>query len=395
MSDGTSSSGEGLIGRLRIAAVYVGAALGPFGGGVVSPMLPQIGQSLGVSVSTAALSLSVYFVPFALVQLVSGTLGERWGRRRTVFIAYLVYLVAAVVCAVAPDAWLFLSMRGVLGAANAFTSPLLLAGLADMVPTARLSRSVGIFTSCQAGGQSFAPLIGGLAAGTNWRWGFLVVAVAAALLALAPPPGSARRGVAAPRLRPLVNPRMGLLSVAAFVSYFGAVSLPFLVALYCTDHLRLDPEVTGFALLGFGVAGLVLGAIWGGLTEKVGARTCGVVASVLTAGCVASVSHTGSLVALALCWTAAGVASSLLNVSLQNLTVRAVPTNRGGALSGVSAFRFTGSAVGPLILLPIYHGQVNLAFAVAGGSLLLAAVALAALPQLTAPPDGEPVATPE
>lgn len=153
MSDGTSSSGEGLVGRLRIAAVYVGAALGPFSGGVVSPMLPRIGQSLGVPVSTAALSLSVYFVPFALVQLVSWTLGERWGRRRTVFIAYLVYLVAALVCAIAPDAWLLLSMRGVLGVANAFTAPLLLlAGLADMVPVARLSRSVGIFTSCQAGG---------------------------------------------------------------------------------------------------------------------------------------------------------------------------------------------------------------------------------------------------
>jgi len=372
---------------LRIAAVYLGAALGPLGGGVVAPMLPQIGQSLGVSAHSAALSLTVYLVPFAAVQLVSGSLGERWGRRNTVLAAYLVYLLASVGCALAPDLTVFLVMRGVQGAANAFTSPLLLAGLVDMVPSSRLSRSVGLVASCQAAGMSFAPLIGGFAAAVSWRWAFGAVAVAAALLALAPPPGAARPGAAAPRWRPLFSARMGLLSAAALVSYLGATSLPFLVALYAEEHLGLGPALTGVALIGFGLAGLVFGAVWGGVLDRVGARRCGAVAALVTAVFVACVGVIHSPWLLAACWTAAGAAASMLTVALQHLTVLAVPENRGGAVSAVSAFRFSGSAVAPLAWLPLYYVHPTTAFVAAASSLLVAVVALLAL-RPTAPSAG-------
>jgi MFS family permease len=365
--------------RLRVGAVYVGAGLGPLGAGVVSPMLPQIARSLGVSAHTVALSLTVYFVPFAALQLVSGTLGERWGRRRTVLGAYLVYVVASLAGGLAPTSSVFLAMRALQGIANAFTSPLLLAGLADIVRRERLSVSVGIFASCQAAGQSFAPLIGGVAGATSWRWGFLAVAAVAGLLALAPPPGEPRPGVEAPRFRPLVNGRMALLSAAALASYVGAAALPFLVALHAEEHLGLRPDVTGLALLGFGVAGLVFGVVFGLLLQRASARWCGAAAAVVTSAFVASVGLAGSAVTLTVLWTLAGVGASLLNVALQNLTVRAVPDNRGGALSAVSAFRFTGAALAPVAWLPFYRVHPSLAFAVAGASLLVAAVALPAM----------------
>ena len=55
-------------------------------------------------------------------------------------------------------------------------------------------------------------------------------------------------------------------------------------------------------------------------------------------------------------WTLAGCGASMMTVALQNLTVRAVPTNKGGALQVVSAFRFAGAAIAPLVWLPIYYG---------------------------------------
>ncbi|HEX4249960.1 MAG TPA: MFS transporter [Pseudonocardia sp.] len=172
---------------------------------------------------------------------------------------------------------------------------------------------------------------------------------------------------------------MGLLSAAALSSYLGATSLAFLVALYAEDHLRLSPQLTGLALLGFGLAGLLLGVVWGGVLDRVGARWCGAAAALVTAGFVACVGVIHAPWLLALCWTAAGAASSMLTVALQNLTVRAVPGNRGGALSAVSAFRFTGSALAPLAWLPLYYVHPTAAFVAAGASLLVAAVALLAL----------------
>lgn len=357
--------------RFTTAALYVGGLLGPLGGGVVAPMLPEIGRSVHASSAAVAISLTVYFVPFALIQLVSGTLGERWGLRRTVQAAYLGYALASVCCALAPGLTAFLAGRAVMGAANAFTSPLLLAGLGGAVRPERLSRAIGIYASFQAAGQSFAPLLGGLAAAWSWRLAFVVVAAAGVVLVFAPPPGGPRPGAQAPAWRPLVSKRMGLLSTVAFLSYICASGLPFLVALYADDALGMRPDLIGPALVGFGVAGLLLGSVWGGVTDRFGARACGAVATVATAAFVAAVGATGSVLTLVLCWTAAGAGASLLTVVLQNLTIRAIPGNRGGALSAVSAFRFAGGALAPLAWLPLYHSAPSHAFDTAGASLLL------------------------
>jgi MFS family permease len=342
-------------------------------------MLPLVAGSLHTTSTQVAVSLTAYFVPFAVLQLVSGTLGERWGRRRTVRVAYLVYAAASVACAFAPSLLPFLVARAAQGAANAFTSPLLLAGLAEMVRGHRLGRAVGRYSSGQAAGQSFAPLVGGLAAVASWRLAFGVVAVTALLLSLAPPPGEPRPGAGAPRWRGLANRRVGLLSLAALLSYLGAAGLPFLVSLYASEHLHLAPDATGLVLVGFGVAGLLLGSVWGVVSERLGPIRCALAAAVATALFVAPVGFTGSVAALAVCWTLAGAAASLFTVALQTLAVGAVPGNTGGALSVVSAFRFGGGAIAPLVLLPLYGTHVWPAFVAAAGAAVLAGPAVALL----------------
>src|SRR2546429_1234738 len=159
--------------RLTVAGLYAGGFLGPFGGGVTVSMLPELGHDFGVSPETASITLTTYLIPFAVLMLFSGTLGARWGAGRSVRVAYLVYVVSSLVCAVATLFPLFLAGRVVQGAANAFTTPLLLAAIAAITPPERLGRTLGLFGSLQAAGQTTAPLIGGLAAEVNWRWGFV------------------------------------------------------------------------------------------------------------------------------------------------------------------------------------------------------------------------------
>ena len=115
----------------RMWAFYVGGFLGPFGGAMTTPMLPELADGLGTTLSTAAWSLTAYLIPFAALMLVSGTLAESWGRARSVRTAYVGYAVASLVCAAAPNAELFLTGRALQGTANAFTSPLLVAAISD------------------------------------------------------------------------------------------------------------------------------------------------------------------------------------------------------------------------------------------------------------------------
>jgi MFS family permease len=368
----TATAGPGLAGRLRRGAVYGGGLLGPLGGGMVAAMLPEVAASLHTTRDAVAGSVTTYFVPFAALQLVSGTLGERWGLRRTVRVAYVAYFAASLACCLAPTLPVFLVARAFQGAANAFTSPLLLAGLAGLIPAEGFGRAVGVYSSCQAAGQSLALLLGGAAAEFDWRWAFVAAAGWAGLLAFAPPPGDPRPGASAPPWRPLLTVPMALLGIAAFVSYFGAAGLPFLVSLRARDALHLSAGTAGLVLTGFGVAGLVLGPVWGRVVDRRGGRRTGAVGALAVAAFIALLAVATTPLTFTACWVAAGAAMSLLTVALQSLTAAAVPTNRGGAFSLVSAYRFTGSAVAPAAWLPLYRTAPAATFAIAGATVLTA-----------------------
>ncbi len=76
--------------------------LGPFGAGVLSVLIPQVRDDLGTTTAAVTAGITVYMVPFAALQLVSGTVGERLGRRRVVFTGYVFYALFMVAGALAP-----------------------------------------------------------------------------------------------------------------------------------------------------------------------------------------------------------------------------------------------------------------------------------------------------
>src|SRR5215218_8758078 len=142
-------------------------------------LIPNVARGLDTSIGLVAAAITVYMVPFATLQLVSGTLAERLGPRRVVRTGYVVYGAAALVCAFAPEIWTFMAARAVMGAANAFLSPILLAALSEVVAPEVLGRSVGTFAAWQTAGLTLAPAIGGALGEISWRLAFVAVTVAA------------------------------------------------------------------------------------------------------------------------------------------------------------------------------------------------------------------------
>ncbi len=383
----------------RLWPFYAGGFLGPFGGAMVTPMLPELSAGLDASLTTVAWALTVYLIPFALVMLVSGTLGETWGRARTVQVAYLAYAAASVVCAAAPSAGLFLCGRGLQGTANAFTSPLLVAAISDAVPRAGLGRALGRYSSMQAAGQAFAPLVGGTAAAIDYRWAFLASALAAGGLALMPPrdpaPADAPHDAAAPvedrgpgieattavtstdRWRALANRRLALACAVAFGLYLSTTGFMLLVALLAGDRFGLGPGARGLVVAAFGAAGLVTGGRLGRVADRVGMRPFGVVALVVFAVTTALAGLVTALWLLASAVAVCGASSTGARVVVNTLAVTSTPANRGGATSMTLSLQFLGAASAPLICLPVYGVDAALSFAVAACGALGAAVLLA------------------
>lgn len=356
-------------------------------------MLPELGASFGVQAAAATASVTAYLLPFAAVMLVSGTLGERWGRRRTVVVGYAVYVVAALASVLATTLPLFLATRALQGTANAFTTPLLLAALSSSVTPQRLGRALGWFGSLQAAGQTSAPLVGGLAAEVDWRLAFVGVAVVAAVLAVVGIPAAGAGTGGRPALRTAWRPHVLRLGVVAALGWGCVSGLNFLVALRLQDTFALSASARGLVLTGLGVAGLLSARFVGGGIDRIGARRSVLLGTALGGLVVIGVGIAPSVWLVAAIWAFGGVATQLVLVGVNALVLRSSAANPGGSMSTVQAVRFGGGALAPVALTPVYHADPLAGFLVPV-ALLVVAVPLA-LPRSAGalpPRDREPAA---
>lgn len=359
--------------------ILVGGFLGPFGGGLTTPMLPEISDRFGVSLSTAAWSLTAYLLPFSLVLLVSGTLGDHWGRRRTVRGAYVAYAVASLLCVVAPTMGTFLGGRALQGVANAFTTPLLVAAIFDAVDPGRLGRSLGRFGGWQAIGMALAPLAGGIAGAIDYRLAFVVCAGIAGVLALMPPrdpvnlPEQAR-GLA--RWRVLANRHLLRVCVIALLLGLTTTGITLLAAVLAQDRFDLGPAGRGLVVAAFGVAGLVMSGRIGHVVDRSGPHRAGLFVFASLAVVVAATGLEERLWLVVLSVGAAGAATIGGRVVVNSLSVHSTPANPAGAASMSMSWLFLGSSLAPILLLPAYGVTAELGFAAAGLAAALAAAIL-------------------
>ena len=388
----------GAIGSRRTTLpLYAGGFLGPFGGGMLIALIPDVAEGLGTSDGLVAAAITAYMIPFAALQLVSGTIGERLGGARVVRTGYVCFAAAALLCAVAPEIWTFMAGRALMGAANAFLSPILLAALSDAVPAAFLGQAVGTFAAVQVAGLSLAPILGGVLGEVSWRLAFALSAVVA--VALAVPPrvvantsrGSDRR----PTLRALLNRWIGLVAVTATAAYLGFTAIGFVVALVMAREFGLSSSTTGLVVAAYGAGGIALGRYAGTVADRAGRPLTAFLGALACAGGVAALAFAPSVWSLALAYFAIGCASAFVWAGLNTIVVESFPENRAGAVSAYSAFKFGGVAIAPLVYVPILESDTRLPFLVATGFSVLTAILVLpwfrrypAAPRLATPPVG-------
>ena len=356
--------------------LYLGGFLGPFGTMVVIPIYPELRETFGATTEQVNWAFSGYVLPMAALLFISGTIGERLGRRRVTQATFVAYGVASVLAILAPTLELFIASRVLQGIGNAFVTPLLVAGLTEVIAPQRLGRALGVYSSFQAAGAALAPLAAGLAAVANWRLVFVVVALVSFALATRPPEGEPRPAASAPPIRPLLSGRMALLWTASFSAAAGPIGIAVLVGLVLRDELEIGPTGAGTVLLVGGLAAMLLGPTWGRLLDAWGPVRSSVVSTSALASLTAPIGLLTNLATLVVVWVAAAALVGFVVINLQGLSATAVPENRGGALSSVLAFRFIGHAVGPLIWVPTFSTSPTAAFAGAGALGLVTLVTM-------------------
>ncbi|MFI7497431.1 multidrug effflux MFS transporter [Streptomyces sp. NPDC049687] len=148
------------------------------------PALPEVTRSLHAPAATVQLTLTACLAGMALGQLVVGPMSDKWGRRRPLLAGLAVYVVATVLCVLAPTVELLIAFRlaqGLAGAAGIVIARAVVRDLYDGVAMARFFSTLMLISGVA---PVVAPLIGAqILRVTDWRGVFAVLTVVGLALA--------------------------------------------------------------------------------------------------------------------------------------------------------------------------------------------------------------------
>lgn len=358
---------------------------------LVSPLLPTIADSIDVSESAAAATVTAYTLAYALTAPFLGVVSDRVGRRPTILAGAALFLLGNAVAAVAGTLSVLIVARvvGALGAALA--GPSIWAHLAERAPAAARGRAIGAGLALFSAGQVVGvPLASLLASAGDWRTSFWGLAVLSAVVLpvvwrqTAPRAASASSAAEAPRLRlsavfvVWTDPVLRRVLIVVFLLQGANLGAYTFIGAVLDDHFGLSVTVLGLlgVLVGLGGA---LGAVAAG---RIGDRArregrddrvwIPVWTAVLGAATVAAALGAPLPVAAAavFVWF---VASGAFGANVQTLLIEARPALGATSSSWNSAVLYGGTAVG--VPLVGSFADASTGVAVVGGGLALLATA--------------------
>ena len=214
---------------------------------IVATALPAIAAATG-AVERVSWIVVAYLIAATVAAPIYGRLGDAFGRRKIMFFALIIFIVASLLCAAAPTIELLTLARVLQGLGGGGLMTLSQALIGETIPPRERARYQGYLAAVVVTANSFGPVVGGILTETfGWQSIFLVnvpVGIAAfALVARLPPPTGERL--------PWKADPGGLVLFAVFVA-------ATLFALEQVQHVKLSSLPMGGMLLLVGLIALVL-----------------------------------------------------------------------------------------------------------------------------------------
>ena len=202
------------LGALALSVLVVGLDLT-----VLNLALPTLGTDLHASTSDLQWFIDSYSLVLAAALLPAGLLGDRYGRKKLLIAALVLFGLASLACAYSHSSGELVAARAVLGLGAAVILPLSIAVIPVMFTSQERQKAIAVVMGAVFIGYPLGPILGGWLLDTFW-WGsvFLinvpVVVIALVAVALLMPESRSER-----------RPRIDVAGVA--ISSVGLVSLVY------------------------------------------------------------------------------------------------------------------------------------------------------------------------
>jgi DHA1 family bicyclomycin/chloramphenicol resistance-like MFS transporter len=161
------------------------AALAPFAIDTYLPAFPALASDLGGTTLDIQQSLTLYLLPYALMTLWHGAISDAIGRLAAIRWGLLVFALASLGCALAPNVetlWFFRVLQGLSGGAGNVVARAMVRDLFEGVAAQRVMAQVQMIFGLA---PAIAPVIGGLLLGIHWQAIFVFLGLYAVLALMA------------------------------------------------------------------------------------------------------------------------------------------------------------------------------------------------------------------
>jgi EmrB/QacA subfamily drug resistance transporter len=177
--------------RARRTWILASSALGAFAATVmatgVNVILPILSQQFAAPFATVQWVVLAYLMASIALLPIVARLADLVGKHKVYFVAYALFALGSLLCALAPSIEVLIVVRTIQGLGSAALAALGLALVTDAFPAGERGRAIGLNGAVISAGIVLGPSLGGLVAElVSWRWVFAGgVLVSAAGLALA------------------------------------------------------------------------------------------------------------------------------------------------------------------------------------------------------------------
>jgi EmrB/QacA subfamily drug resistance transporter len=162
--------------KIAVGAVFVSAMfMNIMDITIVNVALPTIGRDFNIAPTAVDGVVIAYLVSLAVFIPASGWLGDRFGGKRVLLTAVIVFTLGSVLCGLAQNMTQLVLFRVVQGAGGGMMAPVGMAMLYRVFPPSERVRAASILTVPTTMAPALGPVIGGfLVTDFSWRWVFFV-----------------------------------------------------------------------------------------------------------------------------------------------------------------------------------------------------------------------------
>jgi len=385
--------------NVRRAILYISASLGPMGGSAILSLVPTLRGEFGVSAGTVALSVTLFMLPFAVLQLFSGPLSDLSDRRKVMIAGLLTYAAGCVVSALSPNINVFLASRVVQGLGYAWISPVTVALIGDITSREDRGMAMGWMGTSVTAGIAAGPFFGGMLA-DSWRLVFVVffiltLAFAGAFWVAFRDYHTEARGGKMTEIVPLLRQGVAdrnvlLLSFSGFLIFFAYMgSMAFISDSLSRPPLSLDESRIGIIIAISGISGIVASPLAGTSVDRLGRKRTAIMGVMMILLTFLLLRWAGTFWEFGAMFVLIGAGSAFSWAPLNTMSVEVIPAIRGTVVSIFSSIRFTGYALGPVVLAMVYDVKgIEWVYIAGMITMALCIVTLAAIDRIDPAPDG-------